>query len=373
MRVLVATATAGGGHLAAAAAVEEAWRDLRSADTIERLDVVDYYSALHRRVHAEAYEKLVVRAPELWGLVFNQTDHPGLAARLVGLRRKFTGPSSRRIADHLRRFRPDVALCTHYLPLDVLNRLRERESLAPLTVSVVTDFEPHALWMGPGVDLYCVAAERTKQRLLARGVPAERVAVTGIPIAPKFADAVDAAAVRRRVGLRDDQPVLLVLGGGFGWGPIAEILAGLDTLEARFQIVVVCGRNERLRRDLAVRNPRHPTHLLGFVSNMHELFAASDLVVTKPGGLTTSEALAAGRPMLVVNPIPGQEAANSDFLLEHGAAVKANRVEDVPFRVTESLDAAKLAARARAARTLGVPDSARAVVSAALRRLTSLA
>src|SRR5262249_52779490 len=164
-------------------------------------------------------------------------------------------------------------------------------------------------------------------------------------------------------------PVLLVLGGGFGMGPVAEILEALNKLATPVQVLVVCGRNAELRRELAVLDRRHPTHVLGFVDNMHELMAVSELVLTKPGGLTSSEALALGRPLFILNPIPGQEAANSDFLLEHGAAVKLNQVADLPFRLEKLLGSSKLADMARSARALGKPGAATAVCRAVLERL----
>jgi processive 1,2-diacylglycerol beta-glucosyltransferase len=231
-------------------------------------------------------------------------------------------------------FNPDVVLCTHFLPLEVLGGVRSRNGARqPFVVCVVTDFEAHALWMEPVVDLYCVAADETKARLVARQVDQEKVAVTGIPIGARFSGLIDGRAVRRRFGLRDDLPVVLVLGGGFGMGPVAKILESLDAVEREFQTVAVAGRNLALRRELAARDRDHPTHVLGFVSNMHEMMTVADLIISKPGGLTTAEALALGKPLFILNPIPGQESANSDFLLERGAAAKANRVEDVPFRI----------------------------------------
>ncbi len=256
------------------------------------------------------------------------------------------------------------------MPLEILAELREKNDGAPpMVVSVITDFEAHALWMTPVVDLYCVAAEETKIRLLARGAKDENVIVTGIPIAAKFAQSVDAFAVRKRMGLRDDLPILLVLGGGFGMGPMAEILGQLNKLERQVQIVIVAGRNVELRQELAVMDHAHPTHVLGFMQNMHELMAVADLVITKPGGLTTSEALAMGKPIFVLNPIPGQEAANSDFLLEHGAAAKINRVEDLPYKLETFLGSEKLPAMATAARALGKPNAAPEICREVLRRV----
>jgi processive 1,2-diacylglycerol beta-glucosyltransferase len=413
MRILIATVTAGGGHVAAAAALEEAWRTLRPDDTVERIDLIKFFSPLHKKVHEDGYVTLVEKAPELWGMIFGKTDSPKIARRMNKLRRAFPSNSRNKFARHLKQFKPDVVLCTHYSPLELLGLLRAKgarlwrspaaagpndetpgiitpsfrnvtaaagslhsaafQNKQPFVASIVTDFEAHALWMDECVDLYCVAAEETKARLVARGVPQSGIVATGIPISAKFLSKPDPKAVRKTIGLRDDQPVLLVLGGGFGMGPVAAILAELDKVPGKFQTVVVAGRNEKLRRELATQNRRHPTHVLGFATNMHELMAVADLIITKPGGLTTSEALAMGKPLFILNPIPGQEAANSDFLLERGAAAKANRVEDLPFRIEQLLGSKKLAEMARAAKSLGRPKSAEAICKEVLKRAANTA
>lgn len=383
MRILIATITAGGGHLAAAAALEEAWRAARPADTLERIDLLKFFSPLHRKIHSDGYLALVERAPELWGMVFAKTDNPKVARSLNKLKRAFPSQSRQKFERHVKHFKPDVVLCTHYLPLELLGHRRkdkhrrgqsagETPALRggkPLVVSVITDFEAHALWMDGCVDLYCVAAEETKARLVARGAATENIVATGIPIAAKFSSKPDAKAVRKAYGLRDDQRVLLVLSGGFGMGPVAKILAELDKVPGEFQVVVVTGRNEELRRDLAAQDHKHPTHVLGFASNMHELMAVADLVITKPGGLTSSEALAMGKPLFILNPIPGQEAANSDFLLERGAAAKVNRVEDLPYRIEQLLGSKKLSQMGAAAKALGRPQAAQTVCREVVERI----
>jgi processive 1,2-diacylglycerol beta-glucosyltransferase len=370
-RILIATVTAGAGHLQAAAALEEAWGQLRPRDTLQRLDVLDFTPRLYRKIYVEGYVKLVEHAPELWAHMFKQTDNPALIRKLSRFRRTLAGVTTNKFLKQLKKFRPEAVLCTHYMPLEIMGRFKAkaRRHPVPVTASVVTDFEAHALWMESGVDLYCVAAEETKARLVARGAPPEAVAVTGIPVAAKFGAPVEAAQVRKRLGLRDDIPVLLVLGGGFGMGPVAQIMRELDKIERPIQVVVVCGRNEELRRELAIQDRRHPAHVLGFVTNMQELMAVSSLVITKPGGLTSSESLAMGKPILVLNPIPGQEAANSDFLLEHGAAAKANRVEDLPFRLDKLLGSGRLAEMAAAAAALAKPHAASEICGQVLRRL----
>ena len=374
MRILIATVTAGGGHNAAAAALEEAWRVLRPDDTVERVDLLKFFSPLHKRIYADGYVKFVEHAPELWGMLFSKTDNPKLVRRFSKWSRAFPSVSRNKFKKYAQAFRPDAVLCTHFLPHELLGLLRKSKNEKwpqPFVTTIVTDFEAHALWMDSCVDLYCVAADETKARLVARGVPPENIVVTGIPISGKFSSKPDPMAVRKTYGLRDDLPMMLVLGGGFGMGPVAEILAELDKAAEQFQTVVVAGRNEKLRRQLVARDYKHPTHVLGFSSNMHELMAIAELIITKPGGLTTSEALAMGKPLFILNPIPGQEAANSDFLLERGAAAKANRVEDLPFRVGQLIGSKKLSDMAKAARNLGRPQAAEAICEEVLRRTNS--
>lgn len=370
MKIVVATVTAGAGHLQAATAVEEWWREERPADLVERIDLLDLVPRLQRKLYVEGYVKLVEHAPGLWGMVFQKTDNAALVRRLARFRHRFARRSNERFARHLKVTRPDVVIATHYLPVEVVGGLRTRVAgWSPFLACVITDFEAHALWMDDAVDLYCVAAPETGESLVARGVESGRIAVTGIPVSGRFAAPPESRAARKQFGLRDDVPVLLVLGGGFGMGPVAEMLRSLDRVERPLQVVVVAGRNEALRRELACADVHHPTRVLGFVGNMHEWMSASDLILTKPGGLTTSEALALGRPLLIFNPIPGQEAANSDFLLQQGVAAKVTRVEEIPGRVEALLGSRKLREMARRATRLGRPLAARDICGRILERV----
>lgn len=370
-RIAIATVTAGAGHLQAAAALEEAWKRLYPGDVVERRDVLDFTSKLFRKFYSESYLQLVERAPELWGALFRKSDDPVAVEKLARVRQTLGRANARRFVEWLGEFGPDVVLCTHYLPQEILGGLRKKDVLAkwPLVTSVVTDFEAHALWIEKVVDLYCVAADSTGARLVARGVAKDAVVTTGIPVSDRFRGKVDRKAARKKLGLRDDLPVLLVLGGGFGMGPVAEIVTALNRLETTVQVAVVCGRNADLLREVATVERKHPTHLLGFVRNMQDWMTASDLILTKPGGLTSSEALALGRPMMILNPIPGQETANSDFLLERGAAAKINRIEDLPFRLAELLAGEGLSELSLKAKALGRPLASDAVVEAVVSRL----
>src|SRR3954470_16405917 len=243
MRILIATVTAGAGHVQAAAALEEAWHALRPKDALQRLDVLSFTPRLYRKVYVDGYVKIVEHAPELYAHVFKKTDNPLLVKKLTRFRRTVAHVTTNKFVTQLRKFRPDAVLCTHYLPLEILAHLRAKakQPLSPMTVSIITDFEAHALWMEAGVDLYCVAAEETKARLVARGAGSDKVVATGIPISAKFTIKPDGKAVRKMLGLRDDLPTVLVLSGGFGMGPVADMVTAMDRAEKPFQTLVVAG------------------------------------------------------------------------------------------------------------------------------------
>jgi len=370
MKILIATVTAGGGHLQAAAAIEEAWTTLFPRDQVTKVDLLDFVSGLQRRVYLQTYVKLVEHAPEMWGLVFKKTDNNAWVQKLTRFRRAYARTTNRRFVKHVEELAPDLVISTHYLPVEIMGHLQSKGG-SPSNVCVITDYEAHALWLEQAVDLYCVAAPETRASLISRNVSEDRIRVTGIPISQRFKKLPRRPSVRKALGLRHDHQTLLVLSGGFGMGPVADMLQATESIETPLQTLVVTGRNQELRAELAVKDYRHPTRILGYVQNIHELMVAADLIASKPGGLTTSEALAVGRPLLLLDPIPGQETANSDFLLEHGAAVKVNRVEDLSFRLKQLLEPRRLNQLARSAKALGRPDAADALCQSVKERLNS--
>jgi processive 1,2-diacylglycerol beta-glucosyltransferase len=270
---------------------------------------------------------------------------------------------------YLLRYQPDVAICTHFLPSGIISSLKEKGKVNVLNSVVVTDFDVHAMWLCRHAEQYFVALDETKVHLKALGVPEPLTTVSGIPIDPVFAVHKDKRAMRRKHGLEEGRFTILVSAGGFGVGPVGHLMKALDRLEHPARVVVVCGRNEALRAELSEAVKTFPNRanvgftLLGFTTEMDELMAAADLYVGKPGGLTTSEALAKGLPMVVINPIPGQEERNSDHLLEEGVAIRCNNLPALAYKIDTLLDTpGKLARMAENARHLGKPQAAFTVV-----------
>src|SRR5207244_204181 len=208
---------------------------------------------------------------------------------------------------------------------------------------------------------YTTATEEGAAYLKHWGVLPEHVTVTGIPIHPVFSKPKDRKTAMRSQGLQGDRPILLQLAGGFGVGPIEQLYRGVLEIEVPLEIVVVAGRNATVRSELERVKvpPRHRAKIIGFTDQIDELMAAADIVLSKPGGLTTSEVLARGAAMAIVNPIPGQESRNSDYLLENGAAIKINNIATLAWKLAELLrDRARLAAIKANARRLARPRAA---------------
>jgi processive 1,2-diacylglycerol beta-glucosyltransferase len=249
--------------------------------------------------------------------------------------------------------------------------LKARGRLRARLAVVVTDFDVHGLWVVPHVDRYFVALEETRRHLVRLGVPPARITVSGIPIDPVFADPRNALAMARKHGLDPARWRILVTAGGFGVGPVERLVNALLDLRHSAQVVVICGRSAELKQRLdalaAMRPADGPVTLraVRYTRAMDEYMAAADLLVGKPGGLTTAEALARGVPMVIVNPIPGQEERNADHLLEAGAAIRGNNLPALAWNVDALLDdPERLAAMRAAARRLARPAAARAIVAA---------
>jgi len=340
-RVLVLSTSAGSGHLRAADAIEKALRLRGLASEVQHLDVLKYTNNVFRNLYSKAYIELVNKAPEVLGWLYDHLNVPG---RSEHLRLAFDRLNTVPFVKFLNTFQPDLAICTHFLPSEIISWLKEEKQVNILNAVVVTDLDVHAMWLCRHCEHYFVPLDETKVHLVNLGVPETAVTVSGIPIDPVFAEPKDSREMRRKHGLDENQFLILVSAGGFGVGPVEHIIQALAALGRPAQVVVVCGRNEELRAQLslvvreftATQGVRF--QLLGFTTEMDELMAAADLFVGKPGGLTTSEALAKGLPMVVINPIPGQEERNSDHLLEEGIALRCNNLPALAYKINRLID-----------------------------------
>jgi processive 1,2-diacylglycerol beta-glucosyltransferase len=365
-RVLVLSASAGAGHLRAAEAIEKAIRLRGLASEVQHLDVLKYTNKVFRHLYSKAYIDLVNNAPEVLGWLYDYLDDP---RKNDPIRAAFDRLNANPFIRYLGRYQPDVAICTHFLPSGIISSLKGEKKVKVLNTVVVTDFDVHAMWLCRHVEQYFVALEETKIHLKAMGVPDSLVTVSGIPIDPVFSELKDKRAMRRKHGLAEHRFTILVSAGGFGVGPVGHLMQALSRLTKPAQVVAVCGRNEGLKAELteAVKQLAKGSvvsfNLVGFTTEMDELMSAADLFVGKPGGLTTSEVLSKGVPMVVINPIPGQEERNSDHLLEEGAAIRCNNLPALAYKIDALIDTpGKLAQLRESARAMGKPEAALVVV-----------
>jgi processive 1,2-diacylglycerol beta-glucosyltransferase len=366
--VLILSASAGAGHVRAAQALEKAFV-ARGDCAVEHIDAVDYSSKLLRKTYDKAYLGLVRRAPDVVGLLYRRLDQPW---RHLRRRLALDRLNTHRMIRMLKSVQPDLCVATHFLPAEIIAWLVAKKKLRARHAVVVTDFDVHAMWLCRTVDRYYLARQESAEYLARLGVPREILRVTGIPIDPVFAEERDRDAMRRRHGLEPGRPTVLISAGGYGVGPVEQLVTDLMALNRPWQIVAVAGKAAQTQRrleEIARRAGNAPTRLLvlGFTTEMDEWMAAADLLVGKAGGLTISEALARGLPMALVAPIPGQEERNSDHLLEEGAAVRCNNLPAAAWKIAALLDdPARLARMREAARSIARPCAAAEIAADAL-------
>ena len=262
-------------------------------------------------------------------------------------------------------------MCTHFLPLELIGSLPPHHRRNLPLFGVVTDYAAHALWYCDSVNAYYVASEEARHQLGRKGQPGNGLVLAGIPVMPEFTARTTPAAGRERLGLRPDLPAVLLLSGAYGVTPTLDLLRACAAEPPPCQFLVVAGKNPEL--ELAARAEVADAGLTatvyGFVNNIHELMDAADLIVSKPGGLSTAETLAKGRPMVIVEPIPGQEQRNADWLLENGAAIRLHEAGDAPWKLAALLgDPGRLAALTARAAQLGRPAAAADIIADVVRR-----
>lgn len=369
-KVLILSASAGAGHLRAADAIEKAFRQTGGARDVRHVDTLEFTNKIFRELYSKLYIELVNKTPQMLGWLYDYLDRPWKQdpARLA-----FDQLNTRPFVRMLREYDPDLVVCTHFLPSEIISWLRSKGKSTCRQAIVVTDFDVHAMWLCRNYEHYFVALDETRVHLEKLGVPARKITVSGIPIDPIFAEAKNQAQTRLKLGFDADRTTILLSAGGFGVGPIQRLVASLLQVEHPVQVAALCGKNEKLRLQVESIARAAPStcqvhiHAIAFTRAMDEYMAASDLVLGKTGGLTTSEALAKGLAFVIVNPIPGQEERNSDHLLEQGVAVRCNNLPVLAHKIDQLLaDPNRLATMRQNALRLAKPRAAFTVVETLL-------
>ena len=351
MKTLIVYAKAGAGHRRAAEAVYEAFKRKGQEKDVVLVDCLDYTNAWFKYFYPRSYLFLVRFLSFVWAGIYYALENRTFYSLIKPLRHLNNRLVSKRFADFLKKERPKVVISTQFFASDVVATLKRRKEIDSILISVVTDFGAHTFWESEDVDTFIVASEDTKNDLISRNIPEEKIRVLGIPIEPPLKQ-FDKAQLRREIGFKEDSSSLsfelralskftvLIVGGGFGVGPIKELVFSLENLSdetrRRLQLIVVCSRNKKLYEEMKniALKLKIDAKIFGFVPDLYKMMAASDVIISKSGGLTTSESLGQNIPMIIISPIPGQETKNCDLLVGHGAAIRI----DQPFEIKGTIE-----------------------------------
>ena len=365
-RVLILTASYGSGHSRVARTLAAEFAKAGTAPM-----VVDHFRDLVHPVFDQAsralYYAVLRRAPVLWGGAYWLGDQLSVSSPLLmGVNRL----GMRKLRRLIETVRPDHVVSVHPTPVAALAELRSRGVPIPPHTTVFTDFVAHTQWIYPDVQRYCVPAEEIAHDLTARGVPRDRVMVSGIPVGEEFGHPADRATARLALGLSPRLPVLLVMdGAGGGLGRLEDATRTLLTMETSLQAVVLTGREAELEARLRAMAASAPARVkvLGYVDHVRQLMAAADFLVTKAGGLTLGEALAAELPVVCFGSLPGQEARNERFAAMAGVALVASTEAQLHRVIAAALrDPGLLRNMRDRIRLYRRPQAARAIVEAVL-------
>nr|QGT51146.1 UDP-glucuronosyltransferase [uncultured Firmicutes bacterium] len=357
MKVLILSVTAGQGHNQTAKVISDYLNDIGVESSY--MDTLEYINPVLAESVSKGYLLSTKSLPKLYGEVYRMAEKRDADNIANNFSKNFNVMKSKKLAAYILSEKPDVVVCTHIFAGVLLTYINRTQPLPCKTVGIVTDFTFHPYWEDSDLDYYVTASELLTHQASKKGIPEHKVKPIGIPIHPKFADRMDKHKARAVLGLPDMRTVL-VMSGSMGYGKIEAEIKELDKTPMDFQIVSVCGNNEKLKRKIDKLELKKTIYNYGFKDNVDLFMDAADCIITKPGGLTTSEALAKGLPIIMTNPIPGQEDRNVEFLLNNGAAFRISStytIDEVIYQLfTNQMRRRLLRATVKA---LGKPNSTR--------------
>lgn len=358
LKVLIFSASFGAGHVRAAEAIIEALRAKDPNVKITHLDFGAFLSKTFNSVIKNTYIELIKHTPKLWGKFYYRTSKippDSLFQRFLN------GLGRREFVKFIQVLQPDLVICTYPTVAGVLAQQRIKGILNVPLVTVVTDYAVHSQWIHPGVDLYIVGCKSVYEGLVTRGIEPSSIRVTGIPVSPKFEWELDRQEILRKLELRPHLPTVLVMGGAYGVLGGAKLICKI-LVETDFpvQTIIVCGQDEKLYKalDSLMEEGKNPVARFGFVRNVEELMSAADMIITKAGGLTVSEALTKRVPLVIFRPIPGQEEENAIYLEGIGAGRAAKNEEELEEIIFDLLEHPKDLERMRRSAAKAVPGRA---------------
>jgi processive 1,2-diacylglycerol beta-glucosyltransferase len=355
-RILLLYISEHSGHHCASIAIEQALKSLEPSVETLNINCFNYTNPILEKIINRAYMSVIKTKPEIWDYLY---DNPDVVKGTQKLREMIHRFNTGKLNTLIGEFKPDAVVCTQAFPCGMIADYKKSLGLNMPLVGVLTDYAPHSYWIYNNIDNYIVPSPETGKKLIENGIDPDKIKVYGIPVDPKFNQPVDVESVCKRMNLDSGVARILIMGGTQGLGPIKEVVRLLDKSHLQAQVIIVTGTNKRLFKWLSRCRFRKTTLVLPYAPNIGELMGIASFIITKPGGITTAEALTKGLPMLIISPLPGQEAMNTKFLLREGVAVKAQNPEDVVVLLEELLyNKNKLKAMSDRALSLSKPDSA---------------
>lgn len=317
-----------GGHSKAAENIREAFWYKSSQTRVININGLNYFYPRGEKVVDFIYNSVIKYAPFLWGEIY---DRKKVVKNLTPGRNLASMIAFRKLFRIIKQYHPNCFVATQAFPCGIVADFKKKFGLKIPLIAVVTDYYPHRFWVHSCVDKYIVACDEAKEFLIREGVPEEKIRVLGIPISVKFLNVYPIKDIVKEFGFHSDLSSVLIMGGGLGIGPIEKISRKLDVLSNNFQMIVICGRNKKLYKwfDDNKDSFRKPVFYFSYINFVHKLMDFCDVIITKAGGITVSEALAKRLPMIIIDPLPGQEERNVNFLLEKGAIIRADDVSTI--------------------------------------------
>jgi processive 1,2-diacylglycerol beta-glucosyltransferase len=316
------------GHHSATLAIEKAIKMLSPEAKILNINAFNYTNPISEKIVNSLYMSIIKRTPRIWDYLY---DNPEVARKVEKIKEtihKFNSPKLKNLFD---RFNPDVIACAQAFPCGMVADFKKSYNSSIPLVAVLTDYIPHSYWIYDTIDYYVAPSDEVSERLIKKKVSPQKIKTLGIPFDPEFNVPVIKDEIMRKLNLDKDKPVILIMGGGHGLGPIKTIVKYLEKTKEEFQEIIVSGVNKKLYSFLKRRFKKFKKRivLFGYVDNIHELMSVADLIITKPGGVTVAEALAKNLPMIIVRPIPGQEVNNTNYLVQKQAAIKIDTASEI--------------------------------------------
>ncbi|OIO38644.1 MAG: hypothetical protein AUJ75_02535 [Candidatus Omnitrophica bacterium CG1_02_49_10] len=357
-KILLLYITDGSGHHKAAKALEKAIKRLEPDASINVINCFNYTNPILEKVINRTYMSVIKNTPEVWDYLY---DNPKVVKNTQTLRSLIHRFNSGKLKNLMDDFAPDAVVCTQAFPCGMVADYKNTYDVNIPLYGVLTDYYPHSYWVYDSVDGYIVPSESAMEQLVINGIPRERIHIFGIPVDAAFAQTTHPEGLTERLGLKKGVATVLIMGGSQGLGPIKEMVWHLNMIGLAIQIVVLAGTNAKLLKWLRKKSKFYKvkTVILEYTDSVAQLMDISDIIVTKPGGLTTAEALAKRLPMMIIDPIPGQEMKNTHFLLKEGVAVMARDKFEAGILLKELVNnRSKLGLMKNAASGNSKPDSA---------------